>query len=81
MIARPGGALLAAARAFAVASPAAAQQRQVRIATEGAYAPWNLTDPGGELQGFEIGLANDLCRRMNARCTASRRTGTGSFRA
>lgn len=68
MIARLGGLVLTAVLAIA-ADPAAAQQRQVRIATEGAYAPWNLTGPGGELRGFEIDLANDLCRRMNARCT------------
>jgi octopine/nopaline transport system substrate-binding protein len=41
----------------------------VRIATEGAYAPWNFTKPGGGLDGFEIDLANELCRRMNVRCT------------
>jgi octopine/nopaline transport system substrate-binding protein len=53
----------------ALAGPAdAQQQRLVRIATEGAYAPWNFTAPGGGLQGFEIDLANDLCRRMNVRC-------------
>ncbi|WP_337875455.1 transporter substrate-binding domain-containing protein [Elioraea sp.] len=69
MIARLGGALLAAVLAIGAADPAAAQQRQVRIATEGAYAPWNFTGPGGQLEGFEIDLANDLCRRMNARCT------------
>lgn len=68
MIARLTGVVLAAVLAF-VADPAAAQQRQVRIATEGAYAPWNFTGPGGELQGFEIELANDLCKRMNASCT------------
>jgi octopine/nopaline transport system substrate-binding protein len=68
MIARLTGVVLAAVLAF-VADPASAQQRQVRIATEGAYAPWNFTGPGGELQGFEIELADDLCKRMNASCT------------
>ncbi len=47
---------------------AQAQGRTVRIATEGAYEPWNFTGPGGKLQGFEVDLANDLCRRMNATC-------------
>ncbi len=45
--------------------PAGAQaQKTVKIATEGAYEPWNFTGPGGQLQGFEIDLANDLCNRM-----------------
>ena len=47
---------------------AAAQERTVKIATEGAYAPWNFTGPGGKLEGFEIDLANDLCARMKVKC-------------
>ncbi len=50
------------------AEPAAAQDRTVRIAVEGAYAPWNFTGPGGKLEGFEIDLANDLCARMKVKC-------------
>ncbi len=40
----------------------------IRIATEGAFPPYNFTKPDGTLAGFEIDLANDLCRRMNAKC-------------
>ena len=40
----------------------------VKIATEGAYAPWNFTGAGGKLEGFEIDLANDLCGRMKVKC-------------
>jgi len=47
---------------------ASAQQKTVKIATEGAYAPWNLTGAGGKLEGFEIDLANDLCTRMKVKC-------------
>ncbi|MDX2104368.1 MAG: ABC transporter substrate-binding protein [Alphaproteobacteria bacterium] len=64
-------ALAALAGSLALAPEAQAQARQwqtVRIATEGAYAPWNFTVAGGRLDGFEIDLANDLCRRMNVRC-------------
>jgi octopine/nopaline transport system substrate-binding protein len=43
-------------------------QPLVRIATEGAYAPWNFVKPGGQLDGFEIDLAHDLCDRMKVRC-------------
>jgi octopine/nopaline transport system substrate-binding protein len=41
---------------------------KIRIATEGAYAPWNFSGPNGTLEGFEIDLANDLCKRMNREC-------------
>ena len=40
----------------------------VKIATEGAYAPWNFSAPGGKLDGFEIELAAELCRRANVKC-------------
>jgi octopine/nopaline transport system substrate-binding protein len=49
-------------------SGAAAQQKTLKIATEGAYAPWNMTTAGGKLEGFEIDLANDLCARMKVTC-------------
>ncbi len=39
---------------------------KIRIATEGAYAPWNFTDSSGKLVGFELDLAQDLCMRMKA---------------
>jgi octopine/nopaline transport system substrate-binding protein len=41
---------------------------KIRIATEGAYAPWNFTAPGGKLDGFEVDLANELCSRLKAQC-------------
>jgi octopine/nopaline transport system substrate-binding protein len=50
------------------AGPVAAQERTVKIATEGAYAPWNFTGAGGKLEGFDIDLANDLCARMKVKC-------------
>jgi octopine/nopaline transport system substrate-binding protein len=58
------GTALAASAAFAQAK----KWETVRIATEGAYAPWNMTAPGGKLEGFEIDLANDLCARMKVKC-------------
>ncbi len=60
--------ILAAAAVFALAGQAVAQEK-VRIATEGAYAPWNYKDSAGNLVGFELDLAKDLCKRMSAECT------------
>lgn len=40
----------------------------LKIATEGAYAPWNFVKPGGQLDGFEIDLAHELCARIKATC-------------
>jgi octopine/nopaline transport system substrate-binding protein len=44
------------------------QWTKVKIATEGAYAPWNFTTPNGKLDGFEVDLANELCNRIKAQC-------------
>ncbi|HEU6440955.1 MAG TPA: transporter substrate-binding domain-containing protein, partial [Microvirga sp.] len=60
-----GLALLGTALAVGGAS---AQEKTVKIATEGAYAPWNFTGAGGKLEGFEVDLANDLCARMKVKC-------------
>ncbi|MCY3825307.1 MAG: transporter substrate-binding domain-containing protein [Nitrospinae bacterium] len=49
----------------------------VRIATEGAYPPWNDTDASGKLVGFEIDLAADLCRRMKVTCVMIPRAWEG----
>lgn len=41
----------------------------VTIATEAAYAPWNLTLPNGQIGGFEPELLADLCARLKMQCT------------
>ena len=41
---------------------------KIKIATEGDYPPWNHKDASGNLVGFEIELAKELCTRMNAIC-------------
>ncbi|MCR9255556.1 MAG: transporter substrate-binding domain-containing protein [Alphaproteobacteria bacterium] len=53
---------------LAVGQASADDWNKVRIATEGAYAPWNFTDSSGKLVGFELDLARDLCARMGAEC-------------
>jgi len=40
----------------------------VRIATEGAYAPYNFTKPDGSLDGYEIELGREICARAKLKC-------------
>ena len=42
---------------------------QIKIGTEGAYPPWNSKDSAGNLIGFEVELANELCKIMKHDCT------------
>jgi octopine/nopaline transport system substrate-binding protein len=60
-------AIAAVAAAF-VSGQAMAQYDSIKIATEGAYKPWNFKDAAGNLVGFEIDFAKDLCKRMNSKC-------------
>lgn len=41
---------------------------KIKIATEGAFPPYNMQLADGKLAGFEIDLAADLCKRMKAEC-------------
>ena len=46
-----------------------AQADSIRIGTEGAYPPWNAKDASGNLIGFEVDLAKELCAIMKHECT------------
>jgi octopine/nopaline transport system substrate-binding protein len=53
----------------------------IRIATEGAFRPWNFTEPDGTLNGFEIDLYKDLCARMKVACEMSAQAFDGMIPA
>ncbi len=59
--------MLAAAALALTAGMGMAQT--VRIATEGAYPPYNLVNDKGEVDGFEVELGNELCQRAELQCT------------
>ncbi len=42
--------------------------KTLRIATEGAYPPFNYTNADGSLAGYDIDVANALCEQMQAKC-------------
>ncbi|WP_224703347.1 transporter substrate-binding domain-containing protein [Devosia aquimaris] len=59
--------ILTAAALLALGASAQAQET-VRIATEGAYAPWNFLDDAGKPAGFEIDLAAAICAKAEVTC-------------
>ena len=42
---------------------------KIKIGTEGAYPPWNSKDASGNLIGFEVEIAQELCTLMKYECT------------
>ncbi|MFV0408361.1 MAG: transporter substrate-binding domain-containing protein [Paracoccus sp. (in: a-proteobacteria)] len=58
--------MLAAATLALTAGIAAAAP--VRIASEGAYPPYNLINDKGELDGFEVDVGNEICKRAELEC-------------
>jgi polar amino acid transport system substrate-binding protein len=56
------------AAAALIALTGAANAQTVRIATEGAYAPYNFVDDTGKPAGFEIDLAAALCEKAAIEC-------------
>ena len=52
-----------------LAMGSAAMAQPLRIATEGAYPPFNYVDAKGELAGFDVDIAKALCADMKADCS------------
>jgi octopine/nopaline transport system substrate-binding protein len=72
---------LALIGAASLAVSALAQTQTVRMATEGAFRPWNWTEPDGKLAGFEIDLYQDLCKRAGLQCTLEAQSFDGMIPA
>ena len=61
--------LALAASAIALAIGAAqAEEKVLKIGTEGAYPPFNNLTADGKLEGFDIDIANALCDEMKVKC-------------
>ena len=43
--------------------------RSIRFLTTSDFPPFNFIDPSGNLDGFNIGLAREICLEIKARCT------------
>jgi len=47
----------------------AKEWKEIRLASEGAYPPFNTIGADGALGGFDIDIGNALCAEMQAKCT------------
>ena len=51
--------------------------KTIKVATEGAYPPFNFVDATGALQGFDVDIANALCTKMQVTCEISKQDWDG----
>lgn len=47
----------------------AAAQDEIKFAMEATYAPFEYMDENNQIQGFDVDLANALCKEMEAKCS------------
>jgi len=47
----------------------AAEIKTIRFATEATYPPFEFVDESGQIRGFDIDIANALCKELKAQCT------------
>lgn len=59
---------LAAILTVGIVTGTAQAGQKVKIGTEGAYPPFNSIDKDGKLVGFDIDIANALCKAANFEC-------------
>jgi len=50
-------------------SVSASAAETIRFATEASYPPFEFIDASNKIQGFDVDLANALCKEMQAECT------------
>lgn len=62
-------ALLCAVLALQAGASFAKDWTEIRLASEGAYPPFNITAADGSMRGFDIDIGNALCEELRARCT------------
>ena len=62
-------ALLCALLALHAGASFAKDWKEIRMASEGAYPPFNITTADGSMAGFDIDIGNALCEEMKAKCS------------
>lgn len=49
-------------------SALAKEWKSITVGVEGAFPPFNLTTPGGELQGLDLDVIKEVCKRAALEC-------------
>ncbi|MGL5653787.1 MAG: transporter substrate-binding domain-containing protein, partial [Vibrio sp.] len=54
-------------------SASAAAQQEIKFVMEATYAPFEYMDANNQIQGFDVDLANALCKQLQAKWPVARR--------
>ncbi len=54
---------------ISLASANAAAQEEIKFVMEATYAPFEYVDENNQIQGFDVDLANALCKEIEAKCS------------
>ena len=60
------GMAIASSIVFVFSPPVSADS--LKVGTDGGAEPWTFTDSSGQLIGYDIDVANEVCTRMNVEC-------------
>ncbi|CAM5349213.1 ABC transporter substrate-binding protein/permease [Mycolicibacterium aubagnense] len=60
--------LLATALLSLSATSAMAEQRTLKIGTDGLYPPFSVVDNSGKVTGLDIEIGNAICAKLDAKC-------------
>ena len=60
---------LVIAAVLATVSLSASAADTIRFAMEASYPPFEFVDSSNQIQGFDVDLANAMCKEMQATCT------------
>ncbi|VEA72840.1 Putative ABC transporter arginine-binding protein 2 precursor [Serratia rubidaea] len=62
-------------------SVSASAADKIRFATEASYPPFEFIGADNKIQGFDVDLANALCKEMQAECSFSNQSFDSLIRA
>ncbi|MEX0445306.1 arginine ABC transporter substrate-binding protein [Xenorhabdus sp. SGI246] len=61
--------LFAALLSSVTLSATAAEKQTLHFATEATYPPFEFIDENNKIQGFDVDLANAICKKIHVECT------------
>ncbi|MFB6422020.1 MAG: arginine ABC transporter substrate-binding protein [Candidatus Malihini olakiniferum] len=56
---------------LAITNVASSAAETIRFATEASYPPFEFIGENNKIQGFDVDLTNELCKKINVICTVS----------